>query len=381
MTAYQLTRKTTDESPRTPPDPDRCREAVEQRDPTYDGVFVVAVRSTGIYCRPTCPSRKPKPENMVFYATTGEAAAAGYRACKRCQPDTFADQGAVHTALVAQVCEYLQAAETAPSLQDLSEHFHLSPYHLQRVFKRITGVSPRQYYDAHRAEQFKSSLKEGEPVTRALYEAGYNSSSQVYRNLPGMTPTAYQRGGEGQTIRYYITPCYLGLLLVAATERGLCAVRLADTRDGLLAQLHDEFPAAALIEDETATGDAVRTILAYLNRQPAPMSDLPLDIQATAFQRRVWEALRAIPYGVTRSYSDIARDIGQPKAVRAVAQACGANPVPLVIPCHRVVRSNGDLGGYNMGIERKVALLQAEGILPDDSDQPQQRGLFDSEPE
>jgi AraC family transcriptional regulator of adaptative response/methylated-DNA-[protein]-cysteine methyltransferase len=349
-----------------PLDPDRCWEAVVARDAAFDGVFVTAVHSTRIYCRPTCTARLPKRQNVTFYPTPDQAVQAGYRACKRCQPDDPEASPNVHAALVQSICSYLQEAEAAPTLAELSERFHLSPFHLQRVFKRVTGVTPRQYHDAHRVEQFKASLKEGEQVTRALYDAGFSSVSQLYPGQLGMSPTAYQKGGEGQRIRYSISASRLGLLLVAATERGLCAVRLSNSEADLMRQLADEFPKAEIIADaDESTGLHVwvNAILNYLDQQPTSLNHLPLDIQATAFQRRVWEALRAIPVGETRSYTDIANAIGQPKAVRAVAQACGANPVPLVIPCHRVVRSDGDLGGYSMGIERKQALLKAEGVV------------------
>jgi AraC family transcriptional regulator, regulatory protein of adaptative response / methylated-DNA-[protein]-cysteine methyltransferase len=334
--------------------------AVQQKDRAYDGVFVVAVRSTGVYCRPTCSARMPRRENVSFFSSPQEAVDAGFRACKRCLPDGEQD---AHVALVQAICRYIAKADCPPRLADLSERFHLSPFHLQRVFKRATGVSPRQYYDAHRVEQFKASLKEGEPVTRALYDAGFSSVSQLYPGMLGMTPTTYQKGGEGQIIRYSIAPSELGLLLVAATERGLCAVRLSDSADDLMQQLEDEFPAAEIERDDEGVGAWIDEILRYIDQQPCAIEALPLDIKATAFQRRVWEALRQIPYGQTRSYRDIANAIGQPKAVRAVAQACGANPVPLVIPCHRVINSNGDLGGYSMGIERKKKLLANEKAI------------------
>jgi AraC family transcriptional regulator, regulatory protein of adaptative response / methylated-DNA-[protein]-cysteine methyltransferase len=351
---------------------EECWQAVVERNRAYEGKFVTAVLSTKIYCRPTCPSRQPRRDRVRFYATPQEALNAGFRPCKRCEPDEDCNR---HQALVASICEYLASAEKPPTLDQLSKHFHLSPFHLQRVFKRITGVSPRQYYDARRIEQFKNSLKEGEKVTNALYDAGFSSVSQLYPGQLGMTPSAYQKGGEGVHIRYSIAPSSLGLLLVAATERGLCAVRLSESEADLMTQIRDEFPAAEIEADEEGLSEWMTVILHYLDNIPCALNDLPLDIQATAFQRRVWEALRAIPYGETRSYTDIANAIGQPKAVRAVAQACGANPVPLVIPCHRVVRSNGDLGGYSMGIERKKTLLANEKA----STQPTLFDLIESE--
>ncbi|MBC8098966.1 MAG: methylated-DNA--[protein]-cysteine S-methyltransferase, partial [Armatimonadetes bacterium] len=276
-----------------------------------------------------------------------------------CQPDDLA----AHVQLAQAVCAYLETAEVAPTLADLSAQFHLSPAHLQRVFKRVMGVSPRAYYDAQRVAQFKANLKGGQAVTEALYDAGYNASSQLYPGALGMTPTAYKSGAQAIQIRYSSVPCSLGWLLVAATERGICALRLADTPAEFLAALKAEFPHADLTADEDGLGMWVGAVLAYLDAQPTALDALPLDIQATAFQRRVWEALRAIPYGSTRSYTEVAVAVGQPKAARAVAAACAANPVPLIVPCHRVVRGNGDLGGYSMGIERKRKLLITEGAL------------------
>lgn len=345
-------------------------QAVRSKDRSYEGVFVVAVRSTGIYCRPGCPARQPKRENVTFFATPQDAARAGFRACKRCLPDDVD----AHLALAQRVCDYLASADTAPTLAELSEQFHISPFHLQRIFKRVTGISPRQYYDAHRVDQFKTRLKEGNPVTQALYDSGFSSVSQLYPGQLGMTPTEYQNGGVGQYIRYSILPCCLGLLLVATTERGICAVRLSDSEEDLVNQLVTEFPAAQLKRDQDEVSEWVDTILGYLNRHNTGIEDLPVDIQATAFQRRVWEMLRTIPYGSTRSYAQIAQAIGNPKATRAVAQACAANPVPLIIPCHRVVASDGSLGGYSMGVERKRKLLEAEGALPETVQQPT---LFD----
>lgn len=353
---------------------DEYWQAVQQKNRAYERVFVFAVRSTGIYCRPTCTSRLPKRENVTFFTSAQEALAAGFRACKRCLPDQLNASLDGHVELTQTICRYITEAVSLPSLAELSETFHLSQFHLQRVFKRVTGVTPRQYYDAHRVQQFKVSLKEGEPVTRALYDAGFSSVSQLYPGQLGMTPTAYQKGGEGQHIYYSITPSALGLLLVAATERGLCAVRLSDSAEDLMEQLTSEFPNAEIEADGDGLGAWVEEILRYLDQQPCSLNDLALDIQATAFQRRVWEALRQIPYGETRSYTDIANAIGQPKAVRAVAQACGANPVPLIIPCHRVVRSTGELGGYSMGIERKKRLLANEKATVRHNVQP---GLFD----
>ncbi|HEX2622039.1 MAG TPA: Ada metal-binding domain-containing protein, partial [Phototrophicaceae bacterium] len=258
------------------PEAEEYWQAVQTKDRAYEGEFVFAVQSTGIYCRPTCNSRLPKRENVAFFPTPQEAAKAGFRACKRCQPD----ETDARVSLIQEICDYIQQSEAAPTLADLSERFHISRFHLQRTFKRVTGVSPRQYYDAHRVEQFKSQLKEGTPVTQALYDAGFSSVSQLYPGQLGMTPTEYQRGGAGQRIRYSIFPCYLGLLMVAATERGICAVRISNSEDDLRQQLLNEFPAADLKQDHDEVSVWIDAILGYLDRQPTALDDLPLDIQA-----------------------------------------------------------------------------------------------------
>lgn len=348
-------------------------QAVLDRDQAYEGVFVYAVASTGVYCRPTCPSRRPGREQVQFFATGADATEAGYRACKRCQPDEVQEQ----LQLVRTMCEYLDTVESAPTLAQLGERFHFSPYHLQRIFKRATGVSPRQYFDAQRVQRLKTALKNGESVIDALYDAGYSSTSQIYTGGLGMTPTEYQNGGGQSTIRYALLPCALGILLVAATERGVCAVRLGEVDDAemLLDELHTEYPQATL---EVIAPDAdsdpefrrwVQVVYAVIQSEAqdaqrhSALAALPLDVQATAFQRRVWEALRTIPVGDTRSYADIADAIGQPEAVRAVARAIATNPVAVVIPCHRVIRSDGQLSGYRWGTERKHKLLELEGAL------------------
>lgn len=337
-------------------------QAVLGRDGRYDGVFVYVVRSTGIYCRPSCPSRRPRRDNVQFFAQSALAEQAGFRACQRCHPDK-AVPDEPHLALMREICRYLaEHRERAPTLIELAHQFNLSPYHLQRTFKRIVGVTPRQYAAAYRLERFKAHLKNGETVTNALYEAGYPSSSSVYAQVSdqfGMTPTVYQRGGHRMHISYTMATCPLGFLLVAATERGICAVRLGDSETELEATLHSEFPTATIRRNDTDLGQWVSALLEYLQGE-RPHLELSLDIQATAFQRRVWEVLRAIPYGSTRSYRAIAEAMGQPTAARAVAHACATNPVALVIPCHRVVREDGNLGGYRWGVARKRALLAQE---------------------
>lgn len=339
-------------------DEDVLWKAVQRRDSNSDGMFVYAVESTGIYCRPSCPSRKPERQHVQFFPAPNEAERAGFRACKRCQPDRLQD----HIKLVQDVCHYIdERAEDIPTLAELGEEFGLSPYHLQRMFKRATGLTPKQYADARRTERLKTMLKEREDIATTVYEAGFGSMSRVYERAPeqlGMTPGAYRRGGVGMHIHYTITDSALGRLLVGATERGVCAVSLGDDDAALEAALHDEYPAAEVTRDDTIS-PWVEAILRYLNGQ-LPHLELPVDIQTTAFRWKVLQELQRIPAGETRSYAEIARAIGQPKAVRAVASACATNPVALVIPCHRVVRSDGQSGGYRWGAERKQHLLQQE---------------------
>jgi AraC family transcriptional regulator of adaptative response/methylated-DNA-[protein]-cysteine methyltransferase len=336
-------------------------DAIQRRDPQFDSQFVYGVRTTGVYCRPSCASRRPLRRNVAFFATASAAEQAGFRPCRRCRPQvTHPDDPQVD--LAARVCRYLdEPRERIPTLAELSVQFHISPYHLQRTFKRVIGISPRQYADARRQERLRLQLQAGDAVTGAGYDAGYASSSSLYAQAGatlGMTPGAYRRGGPAE-IAYTIAPCPLGLLLVAATARGICKVGLGDDAAALEADLRREFPAATARRDDAALGPWIAAILAHL-RGEQPHLDLPLDIRATAFQRKVWEALRAIPYGETRSYTEVARGIGQPAAQRAVARACATNPVALVIPCHRVVREDGGLGGYRWGLARKRALLAGE---------------------
>ncbi|WP_236601025.1 bifunctional DNA-binding transcriptional regulator/O6-methylguanine-DNA methyltransferase Ada [Ktedonobacter sp. SOSP1-85] len=343
-------------------DEEQCWDAVTIRSSRMDGAFVFAVRSTGIYCRPSCPARRPRRENVRFFRLPAEAVAAGFRPCLRCHPDQH-QVPSPHTELVEQVRQYIENNIDAPlRLADLSTQFHMSPYHLQRTFKQVTGLSPRQYAESLRLKQFKTRLQEGEPVTSALYNAGYQSSSSVYERTPvqlGMTPATYQRGGKGVRLAYTIADSPLGKMLIAATERGLTAIRFGESRQTLEAELEREYPYA----ERTYDAERLRPWIEHLQRALAGRTietDIPLDVQATAFQWRVWRALQAIPVGQTRSYSEVAQAIGQPSAVRAVAQACAANHVAVFIPCHRVVRNNGQLGGYSWGIERKQRLLALE---------------------
>jgi AraC family transcriptional regulator, regulatory protein of adaptative response / methylated-DNA-[protein]-cysteine methyltransferase len=336
--------------------------AVETRDASFNGIFFYGVRSTGVYCKPSCPSRRPRRAQVVYFDSQGEAEAKKFRACRRCRPrDTRLE-------MVEQACRLIEAAtpeEGWPSLAALGQTLGVSRYHLQREFKKIVGVSPRQYGVAHRIKQFKSRIKKGESVIDAMNEAGYGSSSRLYEHTDaelGMTPASYARGGAGAQIAYTIAACDLGQILVAATGRGLCAVRLGDSAAELEATLRAEFPEAEINHDSHALGEYVEAILRHLAGQQTSL-ELPLDVRATAFQRRVWEELRRIPFGSTRSYRQVAESLGQPTAVRAVAGACAANPIALVTPCHRVVREDGSLSGYRWGTERKAKLLAQEQTL------------------
>lgn len=336
-------------------------QAVCERDETQDGSFFFAVRTTGIYCKPSCAARRPKRENVAFFGTPDEAEAAGYRPCQRCHPraEVLPEP---NLALMEQVCRTIESSEEELSLNQLADHFAMSPYHLQRTFKRIIGVSPKQYAAAHRAKRLKQELKQGSSVTTATYNAGFESNSTLAgqaNHLLGMTPSIYQNNGQATEIQYTIRPCPLGWLLAARTERGLCAVRLGDNPESLETTLRNEFAAATLRPQEEGLAPWVDSIVDYLHGHQ-PHLDLPVDVRATAFQQRVWKELQSIPYGETRSYGQVAQSIEQPRAVRAVARACASNSVALVVPCHRVVRGDGDLGGYRWGVERKQKLLAME---------------------
>ncbi len=331
-------------------------QAVLTRDPGADGSFYYAVRSTGIYCRPTCPSRRPRRENVAFFETPEAAEQAGFRACQRCRPSEVSSRESA----VARVKQLLERSETPPSLQELGEAVGMSPFHLQRVFKQATGLSPKAYSAGLRAERLKERLKEGASVTEALYEAGYGSSRALYEKAPellGMSPGTYRKGGAGAHIRFAVADSPIGQVLVAATEQGVCAVRIGE-RQALMDELRAEFPRATLTEDPGAVAPYLESLLSGLSGDTRTV--VTLDVKATPFQQRVWSALQRIPYGETRSYKQVAEMIGEPTAVRAVARACATNPVALVVPCHRVVRSGGDLSGYRWGVERKRVLLEME---------------------
>jgi len=337
--------------------------AVLSRDARFDGAFVFGVRSTGVYCRPSCPARRPRRENVVFFRLPDAAEEAGFRSCRRCRPRDVA-QGGATARWLQRVCRHIEAnaGERSITLRELAAVAGLSPYHLQRTFKRLMGVSPRQYADAHRLGLFKARVRGGQDVTEATYEAGYGSSSRLYERAAtqlGMTPATYRRGGRGMTIRYTIVDSPLGRLLVGATERGVSCVCLGDSDPALERALREEYPQATLTREDAAMARWMSAVL-ELAAGRTPRQELPVDIQATAFQRRVWEALCRIPRGETRSYGQLARELGQPQAARAVARACASNPVALVIPCHRVVGEAGALRGYRWGVARKRALLVRE---------------------
>jgi AraC family transcriptional regulator of adaptative response/methylated-DNA-[protein]-cysteine methyltransferase len=336
--------------------------AVRDRDAASDGRFVYAVTTTGVYCRPSCPSRRPRRENVRFFASPAAAEHGGFRACRRCQPANAAPRPTM-AAAIARASAYLAAhADEAVTLGQLARLTRVSPAHFQREFKRALGVSPREYHAACRAARFRGELRAGRGVSDALYEAGYGSPSRIYEAPPtgrGIAPAEYRRGGAGMTITFTVMASPLGQLLIATTDRGVCAVKLGDTRAGLEADLRREFPSATLAEGRPANPGWIDAIVARLSGG-APEGTLPLDVRGTAFQWRVWQTLQSIPAGETRSYADVARAIGRPSAVRAVARACASNPVCLLVPCHRVIAKNGGLGGYRWGPARKARLLAAE---------------------
>src|SRR5947209_5264896 len=336
-------------------------EAVISRDPNQDGRFVFAVSSTGVYCRPSCPSRRPRRENVIFFRKPDEAEKAGYRACLRCRPRAIG--GNAQMGMVKAVCRYIEQHLDEPYTQALlGTAFRQSPFHLQRTFKAVLGISPRAYADSRRLNQLKSNLRAGHSVTRAMYDAGYSSSSRLYERTAsqlGMTPDKYRRGAIAAPIRYTLSDSLLGRMLIAATDKGICAIQFANSDEELIHGLKHEFPFASRRRDDEAMQQWGNDLLRQMRGQELS-SMLPLDIQATAFQRRVWTYLQSIPPGATRSYSQVAKAIGQPTASRAVARACASNPVAVAIPCHRIVRNNGDMGGYRWGTERKKALLEME---------------------
>jgi AraC family transcriptional regulator of adaptative response/methylated-DNA-[protein]-cysteine methyltransferase len=339
----------------------RWRSVIE-RDASLDGTFVYAVRTTGIYCRPSSPSRTAKSGNVSFFATCEEAEAAGYRACQRCTPNagSLAERNA---GIIAKACRLIEAAEDLPKLDELAASVGMSSFHFHRQFKAITGLTPKSYGAAHRARRVRDRLADPDSsVTTAIYDAGFGSNSCFYETsnkVLGMTPTQYKNGGQNTAIRFAVGECSLGSILVARSDKGVCAILIGDDPQALTQDLQDRFPKADLIGGDAGFEELVAKVVGFIEA-PKVGLDLPLDIGGTAFQQRVWQALRDIPVGQTASYAEIARRIGEPKSVRAVAQACGANRLAVAIPCHRVVRNDGALSGYRWGVERKRALLDKE---------------------
>jgi len=336
--------------------------AVTQRDKAADGTFYYAVRTTGVYCRPSCPSRQARRENVAFYDSGVQAEQAGFRACKRCKPNEAA-LGERQAQAIATVCRAIEQAEDLPSLDELAQIAGMSRFHFHRVFKEKTGVTPKAYAAAQRAQRLRAGLAQSGSVTNAMYDAGFNSSGHFYAESSGrlgMTPSAYRAGGSGAQIRFAVAQCWLGAILVATTEKGVCAITLGDDPDRLVRDLQDQFPQAELIGGDATFEKLVAKVIGFIE-SPQGDLNLPLDVRGTAFQQRVWQALRDIPAGQRVTYSDIAGRIGSPTAVRAVASACASNAIAVLIPCHRVVRMDGSLSGYRWGVERKQALLAREG--------------------
>lgn len=335
--------------------------AVRARDRSCDGTFYYSVATTGVYCRPSCPARLPKRENVAFHATCKDAERAGFRPCKRCKPDE-ASLHDRHAAKVAEACRLIEAAETPLRLEELARATGLSPYHFHRVFKAITGVTPKAYAVAGRQRRVREQLASGKSVTEAIHDAGFNSSGRFYANATevlGMTPTAFRKGGSNADLRFAVGECSLGAILVAASGKGIAAILLGNDPEALVRDLEDRFPNANLIGGDRAFEKVMAKVVGLVEA-PETGIELPLDVRGTAFQHRVWQALRKIPAGKTATYAEIAKRIGMPKAVRAVAAACAANRIAVAIPCHRVVRSDGSISGYRWGVARKRKLLQRE---------------------
>jgi AraC family transcriptional regulator of adaptative response/methylated-DNA-[protein]-cysteine methyltransferase len=340
---------------------DRRWAAVLARDSRADGSFVYGVTSTGIYCRPACPSRRPLRRHVRFHDTAAEAERAGFRPCRRCRPDRLLP-GHRHASLVAAACRQIAASARPLSLEVLARRAGLSPHHFHRVFRSLTGLTPRSYAAAHRVPRVRRALARNATVTEAIYDAGFASGGRFYETAPdmlGMTPTAFRAGGAEVEMHVAVGECSLGSVLVARSRKGVCAILLGDDPDALVGDLQDRFPRARLLPGDPGFDAVVSRVIAFVDA-PALGLDLPLDIRGTAFQQRVWQALRQIPAGSTASYAEIARRIGAPTSTRAVAQACAANPLAVAIPCHRVVRRDGGLSGYRWGIERKRQLLDSE---------------------
>jgi AraC family transcriptional regulator of adaptative response/methylated-DNA-[protein]-cysteine methyltransferase len=346
------------------PSEDECFEAFAKRDKGLRDAFVMAVKTTGVYCRAGCAARTPLRKNVRFFDTAEEARAAGFRACKRCKPD---DAGSPNAAMIARACREIEDAETPPGLEALAARAGLSPFHFHRLFKAETGVTPTQYASAVRDRRAKAALKDGASVTEAVYHAGYGSASRFYdgaKSRFGMAPKAWREKGRGEDIRVATAPCALGQVLVAATEKGVCAIELGDDAEAMQTDFRRRFSNARAVEGDRDLETLVAKVVALVEAPSRASEDLPLDVRGTAFQHQVWDALRKIPAGRTLSYAELARAIGKPRAVRAVGSACGANPTAVVVPCHRVVGASGSLAGYRWGVERKRELLKREGGAP-----------------
>jgi AraC family transcriptional regulator of adaptative response/methylated-DNA-[protein]-cysteine methyltransferase len=338
--------------------------AIARRDRAADGAFVFAVHTTGVYCRPSCASRRAKRDNVSFYATCAKAEQAGFRPCKRCRPNEAA-LAERQAAAVTAACRTIEVADEMPSLNQLAATAGMSRFYFHRVFKALTGVTPKAYADAHRRGRVRDELTQSEAITEAIYGAGFNSNGHFYatsNELLGMTPSTFRAGGRGATIRFAVGQCWLGSILVAATDKGVCAISLGDNPDALVHDLQDRFSKASLIGGNQDFEQWVAQVVGFVATPTCGLS-LPLDIRGTAFQQRVWQALRDIPPGTTASYREIAARIGRPQAARAVARACASNPLAVAIPCHRVVRTDGALSGYRWGVERKHALLEHETAI------------------
>jgi AraC family transcriptional regulator, regulatory protein of adaptative response / methylated-DNA-[protein]-cysteine methyltransferase len=347
---------------------EKCWEALRARDTSQDGEWVYSVKTTGVYCRPGCASRQPLRQNVAFYRTNEEAEAAGFRPCKRCRPNE-GSQADRHIAAVERACALIRNSDTLPSLDELAGAAGISRYHFHRVFKQITGATPRDWGKAHRLGRFADRLDAGDNVAEAVYAAGFGASSRAYEAAPsglGMTPAARRNGGRGETIRFTCVKTALGWALVAATERGICMTALGDDKAPLETELRRRFPAALIWPADSRLASWAERIVRFVT-DPHEQPDLPLDIRGTAFQARVWRALQKVPPGKTATYTEIAQALGQPKAVRAVAAACAANKLALLVPCHRIIGKSGDLAGYRWGVERKQKLLAAESAATTDA--------------
>ncbi|HEY3658315.1 MAG TPA: bifunctional DNA-binding transcriptional regulator/O6-methylguanine-DNA methyltransferase Ada [Steroidobacteraceae bacterium] len=337
---------------------------VLSRDKSADGQFWYSVVTTGVYCRPSCPSRAANPKNVRIYGASADARAAGFRPCKRCNPDGLS-RDAENTAIVAKACKLMEGGDAAPSLEEIAAAVEMSPSYFHRLFKRKTGLTPKEYAVAHRAGRVRDKLQNGPSVTQAIYDAGFNSNSRFYeqsKNILGMTPAQFRTGGANEELRFAVGQCSLGAILVASSKKGVVSILIDEDPDTLVRALQDQFPKARLVGADAEYEQLIARVVGLVE-SPGIGLDLPLDVRGTSFQQRVWQALQTIPAGETATYSEIARRIGAPDSIRAVAGACAANKIAIAIPCHRVIRSDGALSGYRWGVERKRALLVREGNL------------------